>query len=82
MGTYSELLANRGAFAEFLKTYAAEQHQAHHAGEFKRDTHAHNTNKDNSSYIGRGKLELCVVERLLYLSDSSFFSSPSKQISE
>ena len=30
----------------------------------------------------KGQLELCVVERLLYLSDSSFFCSPSKQINE
>ena len=25
VGTYSELLANEGAFSEFLKTFAAEQ---------------------------------------------------------
>ena len=31
-GTYSELLANSGAFAEFLHTYASENHSPNSSG--------------------------------------------------
>ena len=33
-GTYSELLANSGAFAEFLQTYASENHSPNSLGNY------------------------------------------------
>jgi len=47
-GTYSELLANSGAFAEFLQTYASENHSANSSGELARLSNSHTTRSSTS----------------------------------